>query len=146
MSKTKQVTGQIKLTIPAGGANPAPPVGPALGQKGVNIKSFCDAFNSATQSLDKGTPIPVLINVYADKSFDFETKTPPASFYLKQYAKVKKGSAETKKIAYVGTVTMSDCQEIAKIKIQDLNTHDISSAAKIIKGSAESMGIEVVDG
>lgn len=145
MSKQKQVTGQIKLTIPAGGANPAPPVGPALGQKGVNIKSFCDAFNAATQSLDKGTPIPVVINVYADKSFDFETKTPPASFYLKQYAKVKKGSSETKKIAYVGKVTMNDCEEIAKIKIQDLNTHDISSAARIIKGSAESMGIEVVE-
>lgn len=145
MSKKKQVTGQIKLTIPAGGATPAPPVGPALGQKGVNIKAFCDAFNSATQSLDKGTPVPVIIDVYADKSFDFETKTPPASFYLKQFAKVKKGSSETKKVAYIGKVTVADCEKIAEIKLKDLNAHDIASAVKIIKGSAESMGIEVVD-
>jgi large subunit ribosomal protein L11 len=141
----KKINGYIKLTIPSGKANPAPPVGPALGQKGVNIMEFCKAFNASTNSLEPGTPVPVVITVFADKSFDFITKTPPASFYLKKFAKVKKGASATKKEPNVGKVTMADCEEIAKIKMQDLNADDIKNAAKIIKGSAESMGIEVLD-
>lgn len=140
----KKVLGYIKLTIPAGKANPSPPVGPALGQRGLNIMEFCKAFNARTQDLDAGTPVPVLITAYEDKSFEFETKTPPASFYLKQYAKIKTASSATKKSAPVGKVTFDQCKEIASIKMQDLNTTDINSAARIIKGSAESMGIEVI--
>jgi len=140
----KKIDGYIKLTIPAGKATPAPPIGPALGQKGVNIMEFCKAFNAATSSMEPGTPLPVVITVYADKSFDFITKTPPASFFLKKFAKVTKGSSATKKDAVVGTVTMADCEEIARIKMQDLNANDIESAAKIIAGTAESMGIEVI--
>ncbi len=139
----KKISGYIKLTIPAGKANPAPPVGPALGQKGVNIMEFCKAFNASTSSFEPGTPIPVVITVYVDKSFDFVTKTPPASFFLKKFAKISKGSAATKKDEIVGTVTWDDCEEIAKIKMQDLNANDIQAAAKIIAGSAESMGIKV---
>lgn len=139
----KKIDGYIKLTIQAGKANPAPPVGPALGQKGVNIMEFCKAFNAATSSFEPGTPIPVVITVYVDKSFEFITKTPPASFYLKKYAKVKKGASTTKKEPYVGTVTIADCEEIAKIKMEDLNANDLDAAVKIIAGSAESMGIEV---
>lgn len=140
----KKIDGYIKLTVPAGKANPAPPIGPALGQKGVNIMEFCKAFNAATSSMEPGTPLPVVITVYADKSFDFVTKTPPASFFLKKFAKIEKGSSATKKDAVVGTVTMSDCEEIAKIKMQDLNANDIAAGAKIIAGTAESMGIRVI--
>ena len=140
----KKITGYIKLTIPSGKANPSPPIGPALGQKGVNIMEFCKAFNAATSSLEPGTPIPVIITVYVDKSFDFITKTPPASFFLKKFAKIAKGSGDTKKEAFVGQVTMADCEEIAKIKMQDLNANDLAAAAKIIAGSAESMGLEVI--
>lgn len=141
----KKITGYIKLTIPAGKANPAPPVGPALGQKGVNIMEFCKAFNAATQSAEPGTPTPVVITVYVDKSFDFITKTPPASFFLKKYAKIASGSSATKKEAYVGKVTKAQCEEIAKIKLQDMNANDIAAATKTIIGTAESMGIEVVN-
>ncbi len=105
---------------------------------------FCKAFNAATGSLEPGTPIPVIITVYVDKSFDFITKTPPASFFLKKFAKMAKGSGATKKEAFVGQVTMADCEEIAKIKMQDLNANDLAAAAKIIAGSAESMGLEVI--
>jgi len=140
----KRVLGYIKLTIPAGKANPSPPVGPALGQRGLNIMEFCKAFNAATQSMDVGTPTPVVITAFEDKSFTFVTKTPPASFYLKQFAKVAKGSSATKKEAFVGSVTFDQCREIAKIKLADLNATDINAAARIIKGSAESMGINVV--
>ena len=140
----KKITAYIKLTIPAGKANPSPPVGPALGQRGLNIMEFCKAFNAATSSLEPGTPIPVIITVYVDKSFDFITKTPPASFFLKKFAKIAKGSGATKKEAFVGQVTMADCEEIAKIKMQDLNANDLAAAAKIIAGSAESMGLEVI--
>jgi len=140
----KKIDGYIKLTIPAGKANPAPPIGPALGQKGVNIMEFCKAFNAATASVEPGTPLPVVITVYVDKSFDFVTKTPPASFFLKKFAKITKGSTATKKEAFAGTVTWADCEEIAKIKMQDLNANDIQAGAKIIAGSAESMGIEVI--
>lgn len=143
MSKAKKIEGYIKLTIPAGKANPAPPIGPALGQKGLNIMEFCKAFNAATSSVEIGTPLPVVITFYADKSFDFVTKTPPASFFLKKFAKIAKGSSATKKEAFVGSVTMADCEEIAKIKMQDLNADDVQAAAKIIAGTAESMGIEV---
>ncbi len=142
----KKIDGYIKLTVPAGKANPAPPIGPALGQKGVNIMEFCKAFNAGTSSIEPGTPLPVVITVYADKSFDFVTKTPPASFFLKKFAKIGKGSSATKKDAVVGTVTMSDCEEIAKIKMQDLNANDIAAGAKIIAGTAESMGIKVIKG
>lgn len=142
----KKIDGYIKLTVPAGKANPAPPIGPALGQKGVNIMEFCKAFNAATSSIEPGTPLPVVITVYADKSFDFVTKTPPASFFLKKFAKIGKGSSATKKDAVVGTVTMSDCEEIAKIKMQDLNANDIAAGVKIIAGTAESMGIKVIKG
>jgi large subunit ribosomal protein L11 len=140
----KKISGYIKLTIPSGKANPAPPVGPALGQKGVNIMEFCKAFNAATSSMEPGTPTPVVITVYVDKSFDFVTKTPPASFYLKKFAKIPKGASATKKEAFVGKVTFDDCREIAKIKMQDLNADDLDAAARIIAGTAESMGIEVV--
>ena len=140
----KKVEAYIKLQIPAGKANPSPPVGPALGQRGVNIMEFCKAFNAATSSMEPGTPLPVVITVYADKSFDFITKTPPASFFLKKFAKIAKGSGATKKEAFVGQVTMADCEEIAKIKMQDLNANDLAAAAKIIAGSAESMGLEVI--
>jgi large subunit ribosomal protein L11 len=140
----KKITGYIKLTIPSGKANPSPPIGPALGQKGVNIMEFCKAFNAATSSVEPGTPTPVIITVYVDKSFDFITKTPPASFFLKKFAKIPKGSGATKKEAFVGQVTMADCEEIAKIKMQDLNANDLAAAARIIAGSAESMGLEVI--
>ena len=140
----KKISGYIKLTIQAGKANPAPPVGPALGQKGVNIMEFCKAFNASTSSFEPGTPVPVVITVYVDKSFTFITKTPPASFYLKKFAKVPKGASATKKEPYIGKVTMADCAEIAKIKMEDLNANDLDAAIKIIAGSAESMGIEVV--
>ena len=140
----KKISGYIKLTIPSGKANPAPPVGPALGQKGVNIMEFCKAFNATTSSFEPGTPVPVVITVYVDKSFEFITKTPPASFYLKKFAKIPKGASATKKEPYVGRVTMADCEEIAKIKMEDLNTNDMEQAMVTIQGTARSMGIEVV--
>lgn len=142
----KKITGYIKLTIPAAKANPSPPIGPALGQKGVNIMEFCKAFNALTQSMIPGTPTPVIITVFEDKSFTFITKTPPASHLLKQAAGISKGSSATKKEAIVGKVKMSDCEDIARIKLADLNAHDLEAATKIICGTAESMGIEVVGG
>jgi len=142
----KKISGYIKLTIPAGKANPSPPVGPALGQRGLNIMEFCKAFNAATQGMEPGTPVPVIITAYEDKSFTFVTKTPPASFYLKQFAKIPKGSSATKKEATIGKITTSALKEIAKIKMVDLNANDIDAAAKIIRGTAESMGLEVIEG
>lgn len=139
----KKILGYIKLTIPAGKANPSPPVGPALGQRGLNIMEFCKAFNAATQNMDPGTPVPVVITAFEDKSFTFVTKTPPASYYLKKMAKLDKGSAATRKEPSVGTVTMEQCREIARIKAADLNANDIDAGAKIIAGSAISMGLEV---
>ncbi|WPY00443.1 50S ribosomal protein L11 [Candidatus Trichorickettsia mobilis] len=139
----KKITAYIKLTVLAGKANPSPPIGPALGQKGLNIMEFCKAFNAATQGMDPGTPVPVVITAFEDKSFTFITKTPPASYYLKQFAKITKGSASTKKEAVVGVVTMSQVAEIAKIKMVDLNANDLQAAVRIICGTAESMGIEV---
>ncbi len=140
----KKISGYIKLTIGAGKANPSPPVGPALGQRGLNIMEFCKAFNAATQSMEPGTPTPVVITAFEDKSFTFVTKTPPASHFLKQFAKIAKGPAATRKNASVGQVTMDQCREIAKIKMADLNAFDIEAAARIIRGSAESMGLDVI--
>ncbi len=139
----KKIKDYIKLTVPAGKANPSPPIGPALGQKGLNIMEFCKAFNAATQNVAPGTPIPVVITAYEDKSFTFVTKTSPASFYLKQFAGIQKGGAATKKEAVIGKIKMSQCAEIAKIKMADLNANDLAAAAKIIRGTAESMGLEV---
>ncbi|WP_218459912.1 50S ribosomal protein L11 [Rickettsia sp. TH2014] len=140
----KAIKGYINLIIPAGGATPAPPIGPALGQRKVNIKTFCDEFNNSTKNTEKGVPLPTLITVYEDSSFSFKIKTPPASYFLKKYAKITKGSSATKKEAVVSKVTMDDCREIAKLKMPDLNTKDIEAATKIICGSAASMGLEVV--
>lgn len=140
----KKIVGYIKLAIPAGKANPSPPVGPALGQRGLNIMEFCKAFNAATQSMEPGTPVPVVITAFEDKSFTFVTKTPPASYYLKKAAKLEKGSSATRKEPPVAKVTMDQCREIAKIKAVDLNANDIEAGAKIIAGSAVSMGLEVV--
>lgn len=140
----KKIVGYVKLTIPSGKANPSPPVGPALGQRGLNIMEFCKAFNASTQDHEPGTPIPVVITAYEDRSFTFVTKTPPASYYLKKFAKLPKGSSATRKEPSVGQVTLDDCREIAKIKMKDLNANDIEAGARIIRGSAESMGIDVV--
>ncbi|MEB3415943.1 50S ribosomal protein L11 [Alteriqipengyuania sp. WL0013] len=138
----KKIDGYIKLQVPAGAANPSPPIGPALGQRGVNIMEFCKAFNAATQDLEKSAPIPTVITVYADRSFSFETKTPPASFYLKKAAKLKSGSKEPGKVV-AGTVSRAAVKEIAEAKMKDLNANDIDQAMKIIEGSARSMGLEV---
>ena len=140
----KKIAGYIKLQIPAGQANPSPPVGPALGQRGLNIMEFCKAFNAATDNLEKGMPVPVVITAYADRSFTFETKTPPASFFLKKAAGVPKGSA-TPSRGFVGKVTSAQLREIAEAKMQDLNAYDVEQAMKIIAGSARSMGLEVVE-
>jgi large subunit ribosomal protein L11 len=140
----KKVVGMIKLQVPAGKANPSPPIGPALGQRGLNIMEFCKAFNAATQNLDPGIPIPVVITAYADRSFTFVTKTPPASYFLKQAAGLQKGSQTTGKSAVVGRVTMAQVREIAEKKMQDLNANDVDAACRMVIGSARSMGIEVV--
>ena len=140
----KKFAGFIKLEIKTGQANPSPPVGPALGQRGLNIMEFCKAFNTATQNMEPGVPTPVVITAYTDRSFSFETKTPPASYYLKKAAKIAKGSSEpTKEVA--GQVTWKQVREIAELKKPDLNSNDIDAAAKIIAGSARSMGLEVVE-
>jgi len=138
----KKITGYIKLQVPAGAANPSPPIGPALGQRGVNIMDFCKAFNAATGDLEKNMPIPTVITVYADRSFSFETKTAPASYFLKKAARIGSGSKEPGKIG-VGRVTRAQLREIAEAKMKDLNANDIESAAKIIEGSARAMGLEV---
>ncbi len=138
----KKITGYLKLQVPAGAANPSPPIGTALGQRGLNIMEFCKAFNSKTQELEKSMPIPTIITVYSDKSFTFETKTPPASFYLKKAAKLPKGGA-TPGRDIAGSVTRAQVKEIAEAKMVDLNANDIDQAMKIIEGSARSMGLEV---
>ncbi|SIN71387.1 LSU ribosomal protein L11P [Sulfurivirga caldicuralii] len=140
----KKVEAYIKLQVPAGNANPSPPVGPALGQHGVNIMEFCKAFNAQTQNLEKGLPIPVVITVYSDRSFTFVTKTPPASVLLKKAAGVQKGSS-VPNLDKVGKVTRAQVREIAETKMPDLNANDIDAAMRIIEGSARSMGIEVVE-
>jgi large subunit ribosomal protein L11 len=138
----KKVDSYIKLQIPAGQANPSPPVGPALGQHGVNIMEFCKAFNAATQGIEQGLPTPVVITVYSDRSFTFVTKTPPASVLLKKAAGLKSGSARPN-TDKVGKVTRAQVEEIAKTKMPDLNAYDLEQAVKTIAGSARSMGIEV---
>ncbi len=141
----KKIEGYIKLQVPAGTANPSPPIGPALGQRGVNIMEFCKAFNAATQDLEKNAPIPTTITVYADRSFTFTFKSPPASYMLKKAAKLKSGSKEPGKVS-AGTIKQSQVKEIAEAKMKDLNANDIDQAMKIIEGSARSMGLEVVEG
>ena len=141
----KKITGYVKLQVPAGAANPAPPIGPALGQRGVNIMEFCKAFNASTQEMEKGMPIPTVITVYADRSFSFTTKTPPASFLLKKAAKIQSGSKEPGKVSG-GTIKRSALAQIAETKMKDLNANDIEAATKIIEGSARAMGLEVVEG
>ena len=141
----KKITGYIKLHVPAGIANPSPPIGPALGQRGVNIMEFCKAFNAATQELEKGAPIPTVITVYADRSFSFATKTPPASFLIKKAAKLKSGSKEPGKVS-AGTIRRSQLAQIAETKMKDLNANSVEAATKIIEGSARSMGLTVVEG
>jgi large subunit ribosomal protein L11 len=140
----KKIAGYIKLEIPAGQANPSPPVGPALGQRGLNIMEFCKAFNAATQNMDPGTPTPVIITAFADRSFAFETKTPPAAYFLRKAAGLPKGSSAPGREA-VGRVTMAQVREIAEKKMPDLNANDIDAAAQIIAGSARSMGLEVTE-
>lgn len=144
----KKLLGQIKLQIPAGKANPSPPVGPALGQRGINIMEFCKAFNAKTQGMEEGLPIPVVIQYYQDKSFTFVTKTPPASVLLKKAAGLKLGkkpASGAKKPGHesTGKVTMDQVREIAKVKMADLNANDLDAAAKIIAGSARAMGLKV---
>jgi large subunit ribosomal protein L11 len=141
----KKITGYIKLQVPAGKANPSPPIGPALGQRGVNIMEFCKAFNAQTGSEEVGTPLPTVITVYADRSFSFVTKTPPATYFLKKAAKLQSGSKEPGKIS-AGTIKRSQCAEIAQAKMKDLNANNIEAATKIIEGSARAMGLQVVEG
>jgi large subunit ribosomal protein L11 len=141
----KKIEGYIKLQVPAGAANPSPPIGPALGQRGVNIMEFCKAFNAATQELEKGMPIPTVITVYGDRSFTFVTKTPPASFLIKKAAKLKSGSKEPGKVS-AGKIKRSELTKIAELKMADLNANNLDQATKIIEGSARSMGLEVVEG
>ena len=138
----KKIVGYVKLQVPAGSANPSPPIGPALGQRGLNIMEFCKAFNAKTQDQEKGMPIPVTITVFSDKSFTFDMKTPPASYFLKKAAKLESGS-KTPGREPVGSVTKAQVREIAKAKMKDLNANDVEMAMRLIEGSARSMGIEV---
>ena len=137
----KKITAYIKLQVPAGEANPSPPVGPALGQHGLNIMEFCKAFNAQTQKVEKGMPVPVIITAYSDKSFTFIMKTPPASVLIKKALGIEKGSGQPNKDK-VGKITRKQLEEIAKIKMPDLNAHDMDAAVKIIAGSARNMGVE----
>jgi large subunit ribosomal protein L11 len=138
----KKITGYIKLQVPAGAANPSPPIGPALGQRGLNIMEFCKAFNAKTQDQEKGMPIPVTITVFSDKSFTFLMKTPPASYFLKKAAKLSSGS-KTPGRDFAGSVTRAQVRQIAETKMKDLNANDVDNAMLLIEGSARSMGIEV---
>lgn len=140
----KKIEGYIKLMVPAGAANPSPPLGPALGQRGVNIMEFAKAFNAKTESMERNVPVPTVITVYADKSFTFVTKTPPASYYLKKMAGKKSGANHPGR-EIGGSVTVAQCREIAEIKLEDLSANDLDQATKIIEGSARSMGYEVTE-
>ncbi|WP_366657337.1 50S ribosomal protein L11 [Fodinicurvata sp. EGI_FJ10296] len=141
----KKIVGYIKLEVPAGAANPSPPIGPALGQRGLNIMEFCKAFNAATQHLEKGMPIPVVITAFGDRTFTFVTKTPPAGYLIKKAAGIPKGSPTPNK-SKVGTITVSQAQEIAEAKMVDLNAFDLDAAVRMVRGSCRSMGIDVVEG
>ena len=142
----KKIVGYIKLQIPAGKANPSPPVGPALGQRGLNIMQFCKDFNAATQNMEPGMPVPVVITAYADRTFSFITKTPPNTYFLKKAAKIDKGSQTVGKSAPVGRITMSQLREIAEQKMKDMNANDVDGAVRMLAGSARSMGLTVVEG
>lgn len=140
----KKSVGQLKLQVPSGEATPSPPIGPALGQRGINIMEFCKAFNAATQEMEKGVPIPVIITYYQDKSFTFSLKTPPVSFLLKKEANLKSGSKEPGKVS-AGTIGRGKLYSIAEAKMKDLNTNNVETAVRMLEGSARSMGLEVVD-
>jgi large subunit ribosomal protein L11 len=142
----KKIVGYIKLQIPAGKANPSPPVGPALGQRGLNIMAFCKEFNAVTQNMEPGIPLPVVITAYADRSFTFITKTPPNTYFLMKAAKIDKGSQTVGKGAPVGQITTAQLREIAEIKMKDMNANDIDGAVRMLTGSARSMGLTVVEG
>ena len=142
----KKIVGYIKLPIPAGKANPSPPVGPALGQRGLNIMAFCKEFNAATQNMEPGMPVPVVITAFADRTFTFITKTPPNSYFLKKAAKLDTGSTAPGKGGSIGRVTMSQLREIAEQKMKDMNANDVDAAVRMLAGSARSMGITVVEG
>jgi large subunit ribosomal protein L11 len=139
----KKITGYIKLQVPAGKANPSPPIGPALGQRGLNIMEFCKTFNARTQELEVGMPIPVVITVYGDRTFTFITKTPPNSYFLMKEAGIKKGTT-TPGTGTVGKITLDQVRKIAEIKLKDMNANDIDAAVSMLVGSARSMGLEVV--
>ena len=141
----KKIDSYIKLQVPAGQANPSPPIGPALGQHGVNIMEFCKAFNAETQKVEQGMPIPTVITVYADRSFSFTTKSPPASFLIKKAAGVEKGNGEVGRTENIATVSMQSLREIAEVKKADLNANDVDAACRILAGTARSMGISVSD-
>ena len=140
----KKITGYIKLQVPAAKANPSPPIGPALGQRGLNIMEFCKAFNADTQGMEPGMPIPVVITCYADRSFSFIRKTPPASYYIKKAAKLDKAASEPGRET-AGRVSMAQIREIAELKMIDLNANDLDAACRILAGSARSMGVQVVE-
>ncbi|WP_136661767.1 50S ribosomal protein L11 [Nitratireductor sp. XY-223] len=140
----KKVAGQLKLQVPAGAANPSPPIGPALGQRGINIMEFCKAFNAATQEMERNAPIPCLITYYQDKSFTFTMKQPPVSYYLKKEAKLKSGSTEPGRTV-AGSVSKAQVRTIAEAKMQDLNAADVEGAMRMVEGSARSMGLEVTE-
>ncbi|MDD3019758.1 MAG: 50S ribosomal protein L11 [Alphaproteobacteria bacterium] len=142
----KKVKGYIKLQVAAGSANPSPPIGPALGQHGVNIMEFCKGFNAKTESMEKGMPIPVVITVFEDRSFTFIMKTPPVTYFIKKAAKIQKASTAPGKGDYVAKITKKQVEEIANQKMQDLNANDVAGAMLMVEGSARSMGIEVVEG
>jgi large subunit ribosomal protein L11 len=139
----KKITGYIKLQVPAGKANPSPPIGPALGQRGLNIMEFCKAFNARTQEMEPGMPIPVVITVFADRTFSFVTKTPPNSYFLMKEAGIKKGT-QTPGAGTVGKITMDQVRKIAAVKLVDMNANDVDAAVRMLVGSARSMGLEVV--
>jgi large subunit ribosomal protein L11 len=141
----KKVVGYIKLQVPAGKANPSPPIGPALGQRGLNIMEFCKAFNAQTQGMEPGMPIPVVITAFADRTFTFVTKTPPVTYYLKKAAGIASGSKTPGRGATAGKVSMAQCREIAQAKMKDLNAHDVDAATTMIVGSARAMGLQVTE-
>lgn len=140
----KKIVGFVKLQIPAGQAKPSPPVGPALGQRGLNIMEFCKAFNAATQNMEPGAPTPVVITAYADRSFTFITKTAPVSYFIKKAAKIDKGSNETGKKAAIGKISITQIREIAISKMSDMNANDEAAACRMVEGTAISMGIEII--
>lgn len=142
----KKIQGYVKLVVPAGKANPSPPIGPALGQAGVNIMEFCKGFNAQTQGMEPGMPVPVVITVFVDRTFTFIMKTPPASYFIKKAAKLDKGSGATGKEAAVGKVTTAQLRQIAEQKLKDMNAANIDAAVKTLAGTARSMGVQVVEG